>query len=193
MNEYIHDTGLPADIERDLNAQLLADKGFRKLQNKCMDATLHHRLVEAARLSGEMYDYARRFASTAYKRLIKEQNDSRSLMSEMTTEDNNNFIVSAFTILAVADLLEYSIMDLNQILHRYAPEQTFHAFDRMNVLLSEAQTFVRFLGSSTSMDFQTDFADTADDVAELILNKVTKFARRHSEKINRQHSTSAVQ
>lgn len=193
MSEYIHDTGLPADIERDLNAQLLADKRFRKLQGKCMDATLHHRLAEAARLSCEMHDYARRFATAAYKRIVKEQSDSRSLMVEMTTEDNNNFIVSAFTILAVADLLEYSIMDLNQILHRYVPEQTFRAFDKMNALLSEARTFVRFLGSDTSMDFQTDFADTADDVAELILNKVTKFARRHSEKLNRQHSTSAAQ
>ena len=192
MSEYIHDTGLPADIERDLNAQLLADKGFRKLQGKCMDATLHHRLAEAARLSCEMHDYARRFATAAYKRIIKEQDDSRSLMVEMTTEDNNNFIVSALTILAVADLLEYSIMDLNQILRRYAPEQSFRAFDKMNALLSEARTFVRFLGT-TSMDFQTDFADTADDVAELILNKVTKFARRQSEKVNRQHSTPAAQ
>ncbi len=192
MNEYIKNTGLPADIEREIEQQLLADRAFRKLHNKYVKATLACHYADAARIHAERDEYIRRYVEFAVGVIAQQRVNAKSIQDRMTDEDKYEFAIATDTIIAIADMLEYCIMDTNAILHRYASDYDIKAFDKMAELLKEAKAHMQFMATYSSDDFQADFADTADDIHEMVRNKVAKFVRSRRAKLNKTQIPAAL-
>ena len=186
MTEYIKDTGLPTAIEREIEQKLLSEKTFAALLDKCARATMQHRFVDAVRFRSEMNVYIRNYVIAARDRIGQEKAEAKSIQERMTYDDNMEFSIITDTIIIIADMLEYSIMDMNAILHKYEPERDILMFDKMNKLLSEVREHMRFMADKTALDFQTAFADTADDIRELVHNKVAKLVRKRQETLRQQ-------
>lgn len=184
MSEYIKETGLPADIEKEIEQMLLNDRTFKRLQNKYTKAALTYRYADAARAHAELEVYIRRYVEFRVDVLAQQRVTAKVLQDRMTEQDKFEFDIATDTIIAIADMLEYCIMDANAIVHRYASEYDILAFDKMDQLLKEVRAHMRFMAACTSDDFQTDFADTADDIHELVRNKVAKFVRTRMAKSN---------
>ncbi len=188
MTEYIKNTGLPAEIEQQIEQDLLSDKAFLKLRDKYSRATMQQRFADAARLHGDIRNFARRFAQSELDRLGHETSEVMSLRTRMTSDDALNFNIATDTIALIADMLEYSIMDLNAILHKYEPESDILTFDRMNRLLSEVKARMAYMADRASPCYQEMFADTADDIQSLVRNKVSKFVRKRQELLAKEKS-----
>ena len=186
MTEYIKDTGLPTAIEREIEQKLLSEKTFAALLDKCARATMQHRFADAVRFRSEMNVYIRNYVIAARDRIGQEKAEAKSIQERMTYDDNMEFSIITDTIIIIADMLEYSIMDMNAILHKYEPERDILMFDKMNKLLSEVREHMRFMADKTALDFQTAFADTADDIRELVHNKVAKLVRKRQETLRQQ-------
>ncbi len=188
MAEYIKDTGLPAAIEQEIEQRLLSDKAFVTLHDKCARATVQRRFADAVRYRSEMNAYIRRFVISERDRIGQEKTDAKAIQERMTYDDNMEFSIITDTIIIIADMLEYSIMDMNAILHKYEPEWDIQMFGNMDKLLSEVKAHMRFMADRTSPDFQTAFADTADDIHELVHNKVAKLVRKRQEILRQQQT-----
>lgn len=175
------ETGLPVGLLDRWVEEIKREKPWQKLNRQYCEILLHGNIVRASQLKADMRTYVRQRVNEKIRQLGQVTREAADIQRAMTPDDAYAFSVASDKILLAADTLETSIMDLQQLLHKYAPDSDIIQFNRLDEVLRLAREQLRFMAAHVDMDYQTRFADTADDLQELIDNKVRSMVRRRWE------------
>lgn len=86
------------------------------------------------------------------------------------------------TIIFLCDMIEILSSDSDQILKKYHPDYNIEMFNKIIQVGKEAKNHIKFMSENTDMIYQVSFANGADDISELLMNKVKAFIRKFRSK-----------
>ena len=101
-----------------------------------------------------------------------------TLMADMSDEDRENMNIYTNTIIFLCDMIEILSSDSDQILKKYHPDHNIEMFNKIIQVGEEAKNHIKFMSENTDMIYQVSFANGADDISELLMNKVKAFIRK---------------
>lgn len=169
---------LPPDIVEQMRKAIREEPQMQSLQQKKINALKAFNYVEVARIAKLIKAVEDRVINE-YLASYKGQSERMDiLMIDMSEEDRENMNIYTNAIIFLCDLIETLSSDSDQILKKYHSDYNLEMFDKIIKLGSEAKNHVKFMSDNTNMIYQVSFADGADDISELLMNKVKAFIRK---------------
>lgn len=113
------------------------------------------------------------------------------LVKTMSEDDQMLMNIYGNLLCMLVDITEISILNTNQLLHKYHPSYRMDMFDKIAELGEAAKNHVKIYDSVVRDDYhQNLYGDTADKMYELCFNKSKSFInklQKHSERINKKN------
>ena len=101
----------------------------------------------------------------------------KDLFDEMDEEQRSKVILYTNAICFYCDMIDSLAVDMNSILNKLKGNPTVHMYDNIIAAGKEASNQMKFMAENTHIDFQKSFAAVADEVNEMVFNKVKKLDR----------------
>lgn len=169
---------LPSDIVEQMRLAIRKDPQMQSLQ-KGKDAALKARdYVGVARLSQLIKDVEERVINIYLAEYKGQTERMDTLMTDMSAKDREDMNIYTNAIIFLCDMIESLSMESDQLLKKYHPDYNLEMFNKIVQVGKEAKAHVKFMSDNTDMVYQVTFADKADDVMELLMNKVKSFIRK---------------
>lgn len=169
---------LPEDVVEEMKKAIRAEAQMQVLQQKKLQALKAYNYVEVARLAKLIKEVEIRVINEYLSNYEGEAVRMDSLMLDMSEEDREKMNIYTNAIIFLSDMIETLTIESDQILKKYHPDYNLEMFNRLIQLGKEAKNHVKFMSENTDMVYQVSFADGADDIAELLMNKVKAFIRK---------------
>lgn len=169
---------LPEDVVEEMKKAIRAEAQMQVLQQKKLQALKAYNYVEVARLAKLIKEVENRVINEYLANYEGEAVRMDSLMVDMSEEDREKMNIYTNAIIFLSDMIETLSIESDQILKKYHPDYNLEMFNRLIQLGKEAKNHVKFMSENTDMVYQVSFADGADDIAELLMNKVKAFIRK---------------
>lgn len=169
---------LPEDVVEEMKKAIRAEAQMQVLQQKKLQALKAYNYVEVARLAKLIKEVENRVINEYLANYEGEAVRMDSLMVDMLEEDREKMNIYTNAIIFLSDMIETLSIESDQILKKYHPDYNLEMFNRLIQLGKEAKNHVKFMSENTDMVYQVSFADGADDIAELLMNKVKAFIRK---------------
>lgn len=169
---------LPEDVVEEMKKAIRAEAQMQVLKQKKLQALKAYNYVEVARLAKLIKEVENRVINEYLANYEGEAVRMDSLMVDMSEEDREKMNIYTNAIIFLSDMIETLSIESDQILKKYHPDYNLEMFNRLIQLGKEAKNHVKFMSENTDMVYQVSFADGADDIAELLMNKVKAFIRK---------------
>lgn len=169
---------LPPDVVEQMREAIRKEPQMQSLQQKKLQALKAYNYVEVSRLAKLLKDVENRVINDYLANYKGQSERMDSLLTDMSEEDRESMNVYTNAIIFLCDMIETLASDSDQILKKYHPDYYLEMFDKITQLGQEAKNHVKFMSDNTDMVYQVTFADKADDISELLMNKVKAFIRR---------------
>lgn len=93
-------------------------------------------------------------------------------------EDKERIMTLGVVLFMCSDIIESSVMDIDDIIHKYDKDMHFEMFNDIRQVLSMAKEKLKFFQESSG--YMKDFAwpDTCDDMYKMIRNKAASLVRK---------------
>lgn len=169
---------LPPDVVEQMREAIRKEPQMQSLQQKKLQALKAYNYVEVSRLAKLLKDVENRVINNYLANYKGQSERMDSLLTDMSEEDRESMNVYTNAIIFLCDMIETLASDSDQILKKYHPDYNLEMFDKITQLGQEAKNHVKFMSDNTDMVYQVTFADKADDISELLMNKVKAFIRR---------------
>lgn len=174
----INPNELTPDEERALRANFENDPQVKALRQQIIKLSKRKDLLGAARLQAKInwhYDEAKR------KLLEQAEKQAVSIMEieqGMSEEEQMAFDTTFVMIFALTDMIETCVMDLDGLIQKQDASARYEAFDDVRELGKLCKLKIKALDESTNGHFQRLFGMAADDITELVRNKVRALVRK---------------
>lgn len=169
---------LPSDVISEMKQAINKDKQMVALQMK-KDHALHTRnYTEVTRLAKLIKNIEERVINSYLSSYQGQTERMDNLMTGMSVEDRELMNTYTNAIIFLCDMIETLSIESNQILKMYHPDYSIEMFRKLTILGEEAKEHVRFMSKNTDMIYQIAFANGADDIQELLLNKIKSFIKK---------------
>ena len=89
-----------------------------------------------------------------------------------------DFDTTFVMIFALTDMIETCVMDLDSLIQKQDKSARYEAFDDVRELGNLCKLKIKALDESTNGHFQRLFGMAADDITELVRNKVRALVRK---------------
>ena len=96
----------------------------------------------------------------------------------MSDEDQEILSINSNMVILLADMLETSVMNINEVFRRNNPEWRVEMFDNLTKLSRECAEQIKWMSKETDDFYQNTFADIADNITEMVRNKVKSLLRK---------------
>lgn len=169
---------LPQEVVGKMKETIRNDRQMIALQKKWDKAVRCHNYVEAGKLKTLMEEVEKRVINMYLQQYKGSAERLDGLMTAMSRQDLEDMNIYTNAVIFLCDMIETFSMESNAILQKYHPDHSIEMFRKITELGKEAKVHMRFMAKETDNLFQIGFADAADDITELILNKVRSFLRK---------------
>lgn len=169
---------LPKDVVDRMKQAIQEDPQMIVLKNKHLAYVRSRQYFKATELKQKMQGIEERAIREYLENYEGETESMASLMVEMTSEDRNTINVCTNAIILICDVIETFTMDFNEVLKKYHPDYRLEMYDKIMQVGKEAKAHVKFMSDCTDSIYQCSFADSADDVTELVRNKAQSLIRK---------------
>lgn len=169
---------LPPDVANQMKQAIRRDKFMQTLQNKRSNAIRAHNYVEVSRFSRLIEEVETRTINQYLSQYKEQAERMDNLMTDMSQEDRENMNIYTNSIIFLCDIIETLSIESDEILKKYHPDYNLEMFNKISQVGKEAKAHVKFMSDNTDMVYQISFADGADDISELLFNKVKSFIRK---------------
>lgn len=173
---------LPTEVVAEMKRMISEDSQIVALRNKKANLIRTRRYAEAMKLSSDMKRIEQQVINEYLANYEGQAERMDNLMGDMSEEDIDSINTCTNSIIFLADMIETFVMDSNEILKKYHPDYRIEMFDKLTKLGNEAKNQIKFMSECTQNEFQVCFADSADDITELVRNKVRSFNRKMKQK-----------
>lgn len=169
---------LPEDVVEKMRQAIQEDPQMLALKDKHLAYIRSRQYAKAVDLKQKMQGIEECVIREYLENYEGETESMASLMTEMTSEDRNTINVCTNAIILICDMIETFSMDFNEILQKYHPDYRLEMYDKIMQVGKEAKAHVKFMSECTDMVYQCSFADSADDITELVRNKAQSLIRK---------------
>lgn len=98
--------------------------------------------------------------------------------ANMSEDDQEILSINSNMIILLADMLETSAMNINEVFKRNSPEWQVEMFDSLRKLSRECADQIKWMSKETDEYYQQIFADIADNITEMVKNKVKSLLKK---------------
>lgn len=169
---------LPEDVVERMKETIRSDSQMIALKNKHMAYIRSRQYAKAIELKRKMRKIEERVICEYLEHYEGETESMANLMNEMSPEDRDTINVCTNAIILICDMIETFSMDFNQVLKKYHPDYRLEMYDKIMSVGKEAKSHVKFMSECTDNIYQCSFADSADDITELVRNKARSLIRK---------------
>lgn len=169
---------LPADVVAQMKKGIREEPQMQILLQKKSQALKAYNYVEVSRLAKLIKEVETRVINNYLANYKGQSERMDTLMADMSDEDRENMNIYTNTIIFLCDMIEILSSDSDQILKKYHPDYNIEMFNKIIQVGEEAKNHIKFMSENTDMIYQVSFANGADDISELLMNKVKAFIRK---------------
>lgn len=169
---------LPPDVVGQMKQAIRKDSAIQALQKKRNNALRSNNYIEASKLSKLIDDVETRTINQYLSENKGQAKRMDILMTDMSEEDRESMNVYTNAIIFLCDIIETLSIESDDILKKYHPDYNLEMFNKISQIGKEAKSHIKFMSDNTDMVYQISFADEADDISELLFNKVKSFIRK---------------
>lgn len=169
---------LPEDVVEKMRQAIQEDPQMIALKDKHLAYIRSRQYAKAIDLKHKMKRIEDRVIREYLENYEGEAESMASLMVEMSPEDRDIINTCTNAIILICDMIETFTMDFNEVLKKYHPDYRLEMYDKIMQVGKEAKAHVKFMSECTGNLYQCSFADSADDVTELVRNKARSIIRK---------------
>lgn len=169
---------LPADVVEQMKKGIREEPQMQVLLQKKSQALKDYNYVEVSRLAKLIKEVETRVINNYLVNYKGQSERMNTLMADMSDEDRENMNIYTNAIIFLCDMIEILSSDSDQILKKYHPDYNIEMFNKIIQVGEEAKNHIKFMSENTDMIYQISFANGADDISELLMNKVKAFIRK---------------
>lgn len=178
MKNQLTINDLPPDVVGQMKQAIRKDSAIQALQKKRNNALRSNNYIEASKLSKLIDDVETRTINQYLSEYKGQAKRMDILMTDMSKEDRESMNVYTNAIIFLCDIIETLSIESDDILKKYHPDYNLEMFNKISQIGKEAKSHIKFMSDNTDMVYQISFADEADDISELLFNKVKSFIRK---------------
>ena len=167
-------TGLPLQVQRDIEREINRNPTVIKYRESQRDLQKRGKFLEAMRIGAMLADVE----ESVKQGMMVRQKRMGEIYKSMTPEEIETVNTACNTIIMLSDIIETQVMEINQAVKKHYPDYRVVMYDRFVELGKEAKEQMRYLASWTNNLYQIKFGDVADELTEMITNKVRKLLRK---------------
>lgn len=169
---------LPDDVVEQMKKGIREEPQMQVLLQKKSQALKDYNYVEVSRLAKLIKEVETRVINNYLANYKGQSERMDTLMADMSDEDRENMNIYTNAIIFLCDMIEILSSDSDQILKKYHPDYNIEMFNKIIQVGEEAKNHIKFMSENTNMIYQVSFANGADDISELLMNKVKAFIRK---------------
>lgn len=177
---------IPAETAELFKQGIHKDPQMQALVKKKEEALHNRNYIEVTKLSQQIKEIETRVINSYLAKYKGQAERMDLLMTDMKPEDWENMNIYTNAVIFLCDMIETLTMESEQILRKYHPDYKIEMFDAIVRLGKEAHAQVKFMSDNTDSVYQINFANGADDITELLLNKTKAFIRKIRTKSKKQ-------
>lgn len=173
---------LPEDVQQQMRDAIRKDS---TMQNYVVerDRNIRNRdYVSAMRIKKKMDEIENRVISEFLSKYQGEQLKLRDLVQQMSPQDAEEMAVCATALTFLVDLAETCSLRVNGLLKKYYPNCELTMYNKWQELLKASHQHMQLMADDTSLVYQDDFANDADDVQDMFLNKIKGILKRTTQR-----------
>lgn len=178
-----------------MKEQLTIEQLPKSIQDKLADTIELNPAIKSLRISFEKYRKKKDYVNMAkcqyqiqqLKHCVEEEYLKQNaayrkrvvdFKENMSEDDQEILSINSNMVILLADMLETSVMTINEVFERNNPAWRIEMFDRLKQLGRECADQIKWMSQETDDFYQLTFADTADNVTEMVKNKVKSLLRK---------------
>jgi hypothetical protein len=179
---------LPPEVVAEMKRMISEDPQMAPLISKKNTLIRNRQYVKAMEISRLIKSIEDKVVKEYLEKYEGQTEQMGKLMEEMNDEDRENINVYTNSIIFFCDMIETLAMETDSILKKYHPDYRIEMYDKIIELGKEAHGQVKFMSDNTDSVYQVSFADSADNITTLVLNKVKSFIRKLRSKPRRKRA-----
>ena len=113
---------------------------------------------------------------------IKQNNVMRKRIAEfkekMTDEQQETLAINSNMVILLVDMLETSLIEINEVVASVRSGYRVTLYDELLKLAKQCAAQIVWMTNETDEYYQLAFADSADDITQLVRNKVKSLLRK---------------
>lgn len=167
-------TGLPLHLQRDIEHELNTNPTvikYRQAQQEYQKRGKYLEAIKIAKMLAAVEEGVKRGLFAKYERV-------GDMYKGMEKEDIEKVGIACNTIIMLSDIIETQVMEMNQVVKKYHPYSRIEMYDKFAELGEAAKEQLAFMTRWSNNLYQIKFGDVADDLTEIITNKVRKLLRQ---------------
>lgn len=179
MKKEITIDDLPLGAQRQMRDSIRKEPAFMELSGAWAGLIKTGQFARAAILKKKMDQIEDETLRLYIKEYVHDTSEPMmNLLKGMEVDDVEKWNVNVNAIILLCDMIETLVGECNEALQKYHPDFRLEMFDRVGELGKEVHQQVKFMGNCTTLMYQTNFGDAADDIYEMVMNKCRAFCRR---------------
>lgn len=167
-------TGIPSYLVRDIQAEINRNPTVIKWREAQREYQSRGKYIEAmniARMIEEVEENVK-------EGMLMKSTTMGKLYEGMTPEDIEKINVACNSIILMSDLIETQVIEMNEVVKKYHPDSRVYMYDRFVEVGKEAKEQLAYMTKWTNNLFQIKFGETADNMMDMVKNKVKKLLRQ---------------
>lgn len=154
------------------------DKEYQKLLNKYAALRRALRLAEAARIKKQIEQHIQLRLDSVLVHARNQAVQMARLFEDMEENEIIEINTKINSIILLCDIIETFSMDINHIVKKYHPDYRVDMYDKFAELGKEARSQMKFMHDVSEDVYQDSFADVADNLQEMVINKAKALSRK---------------
>lgn len=168
---------LDPKLQREILDTIQSHPAYRQAMLQLQQARANNDYVKVFQLSKKLDEMKQASIQACIHNQTEELVQLKDLFDEMSEEQRSKVILYTNAICFYCDMIDSLSVDMNSILAKLKGHPTVHMYDKIITAGKEASNQMKFMADNTHMDFQKSFASIADEVNEMVFNKVNKLDR----------------
>lgn len=178
MEEQLTLEQLPKSIQDKLSDVIELNSAIKSLRLKLEKCRQKMDYVGMARCQHQMQQLRHYVEEEYMKQNLAFRKRLSDFKNNMSDDDQEILAVNSNMVILLADMLETSVMEINEVFTRNNPAWRVEMFDRLQELGRECADQIRWMSKETDEYYQNTFADVADNITLMVRNKVKSLLRR---------------
>lgn len=169
---------LPKPLLDKLNETIGKHPYMRSLESKMSQQRSKGDYVGMAKTRARMEE-VRKSIEDEY---IRQNNIMRKRIAEfkatMTDEQQETLATNSNMVILLVDMLETSLIEINEVVASVRSWYRVTLYDELLKLAKQCAAQIRWMANETDDFYQLAFADSADDITQMVRNKVKALLRK---------------
>lgn len=168
---------IPSETLEKMYAAIEEDDQYIKLKQIHQELLRRRDYVGAAKQKQYMEKVKVNVVNTYLANWEGELTTMNELTENMPPEDRSTLAMYTTAMSFLCDMIVTYSMDANQLLKKYYPDYEIREYPRLTILAEECKAHISHLDNAVDVKFAGAFGDIADELKELVDNKVKKLQR----------------